>query len=321
MIPQRKEKTNTSTVGAETSSVEKRKIIERGRQTAVAQKSEKGKEASARGRNATLVSKVWFFHLCFLLLVYDFILDPREASLQRLNLFRVLALICGTALVVVPLHLLDLLHLRLDLVVQVADLLLELPDVLVVLGAALLPVQRLPHAEGHGALVQGLVCGKGHSHLVADAEQRDPPFRANDRDLSEQLIEALRVELLADRTDAGRARVLLLQAHVQGLLKLDDVHRCCGDRGDVLHPDLAIFFPISSRQDGVQDLEPLFHGQPLVSSVCGGYGLLPILPFLGLSELLLLLSLGFRRRHEGGAVPLDQRRLLMRHWQAVVAKS
>merc|ERR1719235_1450287 len=119
MIPQRKEKTNTSTVGAETSSVEKRKIIERGRQTAVAQKSERGKEASARGRKATLVKVGWFFLLCLLLLVYDFILDPREASLQRLNLFRVFALICGTALVVVPLHLLDLLHLRLDLVVQV----------------------------------------------------------------------------------------------------------------------------------------------------------------------------------------------------------
>lgn len=47
-----------------------------------------------------------------------------------------------------------------------------------------------------------LVSCDSHSHLIAHSEQQQPSLSAVDGDLADQLIEALRIQLLAHGADA-----------------------------------------------------------------------------------------------------------------------
>merc|ERR1719293_305105 len=196
--------------------------------------------------------------------------------LQQVRLFLVLLLLLLAAL---GLLLLD--HVYLGL--QVLDLLLQLLvglhqvlRLLAVLVPALLCLERLAHAEGDGGLVEALVGTDGPPDLVADAQQEQTALGADDGDLPDELVEALRVELLPDGAYARLASLSLLQPLVQVLLQIDHVRP--GGRGarHVLHPQLVLLRPLAGRQDGVQDVLGLRHGR---------------LRFLG-PPVLVLLALG-----------------------------
>ncbi len=93
---------------------------------------------------------------------------------------------------------------------------------------AMLRLDLLADAEGHGAtcfpgvlpLVQRLVGRNRHFDLVSDSVQQQSSLGTVDRDLADDLVEALGIELLPNRTDAVVAglalRELLLQFLSQG---------------------------------------------------------------------------------------------------------
>lgn len=85
---------------------------------------------------------------------------------------------------------------------QPVFLLLQLQDRGVELGRALLRLQLFPHREGQRALVEGFVCADGHVELVPHSHKQDSSLGRIDGDLSDDLVEALLVQLLADGTNA-----------------------------------------------------------------------------------------------------------------------
>jgi len=144
-------------------------------------------------------------------------------SLEELNFFRVLLFLNG------PLFgraFLDLFAFRLQLVhlsFEIFLFLLQFFDFGFHVGFSLLRLQRLSHAKGDAGFVERLVGRDGHANLVSNAKEKKPAFRAVDRYLPDQFIEALRVEFPSDGADASFSRLPLLQSHVKLLLKVDDV--------------------------------------------------------------------------------------------------
>merc|ERR1719356_1079425 len=113
-------------------------------------------------------------------------------------------------------------------------LLLVLGDQLLRLCLALLGLELLARPEGHAALVERLVGRDRHADLVADPQQEEPTLGAVDRHLADELVEALGVELLADRADARLPGLALHQALVHHLLQLDHVEARGWPAADVL---------------------------------------------------------------------------------------
>ena len=118
----------------------------------------------------------------------------------------------------------------LDLLGQALALLLQLPYLILHVVLALLSHEGLAHAIRNRAFIQSLVGLDRHLDLVADAHQQETALGALDGDLADQLIEALRVEFLADGADAGLAGLACLQTLVQLVLQVDNVHSCCRGR-------------------------------------------------------------------------------------------
>lgn len=72
--------------------------------------------------------------------------------------------------------------------------------------------------------------------------------------LADELVEGLRVELLAHRAYPRLARLALLELAVEVLLEVDDVE-AGGRRGrHVLHPQLVVLGPLPGGQDRVQQV-------------------------------------------------------------------
>ena len=107
---------------------------------------------------------------------------------------------------------------------------------------------RGAHAEGDRGLVQRLVRSNGHPDLVAHTQQQQAALGAVDRDLADQLIEALGVQLLAHGAYPGLARLPLQQALVELLLQVDHVEPGGWCAGDVLHPELPLVRPLTARR-------------------------------------------------------------------------
>jgi hypothetical protein len=61
------------------------------------------------------------------------------------------------------------------------------------------------------------------SNLVTDSHQQQPPLCAVNRDLPDEFVEALGVQLLSDGADAGFAGLALLQPFVKFLLEVQDI--------------------------------------------------------------------------------------------------
>ena len=89
---------------------------------------------------------------------------------------------------------------------------------------------------------------------LPDSEHEEAALGAVDGALADELVEALRVELLAHGTDARLPRLPRLQLGVELLLEVDDVQARGGRRGDVLDPERAVGFVRARGQDGVEDV-------------------------------------------------------------------
>lgn len=85
-------------------------------------------------------------------------------------------------------------------------------------------------------------------------QEEQPPLGAVDGDLPDELIEALRIQLLPDGADARLARLPLLQLLVELLLEVDHVQARGRRARNVLHPQLPALRPLAGGKDGVQDV-------------------------------------------------------------------
>jgi len=143
--------------------------------------------------------------------------------LEELNFFRVLLFLHGSLFSRSFLNLfafrLQLVHLSLEILL----LFLQLFDFRLHVRLSLFGLKRFSHAEGDAGFVERLIGGDRHANLVSYTQKKKPAFRAVDCHLSDQFVEALRVQFSPDWTDSGFPRLSLLQPHVQLLLKIDDV--------------------------------------------------------------------------------------------------
>mmetsp|Transcript_7033 Transcript_7033/g.15376 ORF Transcript_7033/g.15376 Transcript_7033/m.15376 type:complete len:270 (+) Transcript_7033:137-946(+) len=165
----------------------------------------------------------------------------------------------------------------------------QLPQLLVQVDSLLLCHEGLPHPIGDGGLIERLVGGDGHARLVPHTQQQQPPLRAVDGYLPDQLIEALRVELLSNGAYTRFPGLPGLQLVVKLLLQVYHVEASGGRARHVLDPQLPVFCPLSWGQNRIQYI------------LCLRGGLLH-------SWLLLaFLSLGICDTHQNWRVILDER--------------
>ena len=85
---------------------------------------------------------------------------------------------------------------------QFFALLLKCLNPLQLVGLALLSNERLLESVRNRAVIQVLVRVFNHPHFISHAHEQVASLSAVDRDLADDLIEALRVDLLPNRADA-----------------------------------------------------------------------------------------------------------------------
>ena len=162
------------------------------------------------------------------------------------------ALVAGCVLLELLLDVDVLLVAALHLVFQIFAGLTQLGDVGLHLVFLLLSHQSLAHAVRDGRLVQRLVGLHGHLDLVADSHQQEASLGAVDGDLTDELIEALRVQLLANGADASLAGLSSLQGFVEAVLELNNIDAVSRRRRDVTDPESAILGELTRWQDRVE---------------------------------------------------------------------
>lgn len=174
--------------------------------------------------------------------------------LEELELLDALLLLNLLPLAVALLDGLDL-GLELDyLILELGLLGLEFFDLALEVGLAVLSLQLLPHGESDRALVQGLVSGDGHLDLIADSQEEEAALGLVQGHLSNDLVEALREELLAHRADATLAGLTLHKLLIELLTEACDINTgrlLVGHVGDVM---LSILYPLLRWEDGIQDI-------------------------------------------------------------------
>lgn len=128
---------------------------------------------------------------------------------------------------VCQLNLVDLMLQLVHLSLKFSALCLQSVDFVLHLLLLLFRLQCLPHSISNRRFIKclvGLNCltkrAKYHSNLVSDSNQEESSFGAVNGNLSDQLIEALRVELLSNGTDSCLSGLSLLQSLVQLLLEV-----------------------------------------------------------------------------------------------------
>ena len=141
-----------------------------------------------------------------------------------------------------------------DLVLELGLLSLEFLDFAFQVGLSVLSLQLFSHGEGDRGLIECLVCGDGHLDLVPHSEEQEAAFGLVERDLADDLIEALTEELLSDRADARLASLSLHQLLVEEFPQTSDVHSGRILVAHILDVVLACFNPLSRGQDRVQDV-------------------------------------------------------------------
>lgn len=133
-------------------------------------------------------------------------------------------------------HPLDLVRQYFSLALEVLALVRQLVEFQLHFCCFLLRLQRFPDSVGHAALIQRLIRLNRHLDLVFHAHEQESPLGTVDRRLPDELVERLRVELLAQGADSGLARLALLELLVELFLEVDHVE-AGGRRGaDVLDP-------------------------------------------------------------------------------------
>ena len=162
-----------------------------------------------------------------------------------------------------------------DLILELGLLGLEFFDFALEVGLAVLGLQLRPHGESDRALVQGLVSGDGHLDLIADSQEEEATLGLVKGHLSDDLVEALREELLADGADATLAGLTLHKLLIELLTEACDINTgrlLVRDVGDVM---LSILYPLLRWEDGIQDVLSAWlglHGRKL-SLLSGCYRL------------------------------------------------
>mmetsp|Transcript_58236 Transcript_58236/g.167068 ORF Transcript_58236/g.167068 Transcript_58236/m.167068 type:complete len:227 (+) Transcript_58236:91-771(+) len=174
--------------------------------------------------------------------------------LQEVDLLLALALVHGPALGLAALDGLNLVLQLDDPSLALALRLLLLGNLLLGLGLALLGLQLLPRSKSHAALVERLVRSDRHPNLISHPQQQQAPLGAVDRHLPDELVEALRVELLAHGANAGLPGLPLHEPLVQRLLELNDVQARGRRIAHILHVVLGVLDPFSGRQQGMQHI-------------------------------------------------------------------
>jgi hypothetical protein len=132
--------------------------------------------------------------------------------------------------------LLDSLDLRLelnDLILKLGLLGLELLDFAFKVGFAVLSLELLSHGESDRALIEGLVSGDGHLDLIANSQEEEATFGLVEGHLSDDLIEALREELLSNGADAALTGLTLHKLLIELLTEACNINTSCLLVGDI----------------------------------------------------------------------------------------
>lgn len=91
------------------------------------------------------------------------------------------------------------------------------------LGFSLLRLKLFTHSKSYGTLVESLVSSDRHLEFVSDSKKKDTSLWAVDGDLSNNLIETLRMKFLSNRTDAGLPRLSSQYSFIKQFLQISDV--------------------------------------------------------------------------------------------------
>ena len=141
-----------------------------------------------------------------------------------------------------------------NLVLKLRLLVLELLDGLLQVGLAVLSLQLLAHRERDGRLVERLIGADSHLDLVANSEQQQAALGLGQRNLADDLIEALREELLTHRADSRLAGLSVHELGVEVLSQASNVDAGSGRVRHILDVMLSVLDPLGRRKDRVQNV-------------------------------------------------------------------
>lgn len=118
----------------------------------------------------------------------------------------------------------------------------------------MLCLQLFAHGECDSWLIEHLVCWIGHVHFVAHSEQKQATLGLVQRDLTNDLVKALAEQLIAHWTKSWLARLPLEKLLVEHFTQSGNVDSCRRLVANVLDEVLALFDPLTRRQNRIQDI-------------------------------------------------------------------
>lgn len=109
------------------------------------------------------------------------------------------------------------------LIFKVFAVLAQLCDILMHLCLVLLGGQSFPCSVGDAGLVETLISLDVHAHFIANTNEQEAALSAFDGDLTDELVEALRVKFLTNGADTAEASRSLLEGLLKVVLQVDNV--------------------------------------------------------------------------------------------------
>jgi len=118
----------------------------------------------------------------------------------------------------------------------------------------MLCLKLLSHGEGDRGLIEGLISSDSHLDFISHSEEQESTLGLVEGHLTDDLVEALAEELLADRADAGLTCLSLHQLLIEKFSQACDINSCGLLVAHILNVVLASLNPFSRRKDSVQDV-------------------------------------------------------------------